>query len=85
LPARERLGGVLKHAAGFERFVGDEPTAWSDFFICRGRALTAFGQGGRDLETIAELKSLKSIAANKGLKWALPEIDAALAECGNQA
>ncbi|MFP6748630.1 MAG: adenylate/guanylate cyclase domain-containing protein, partial [Alphaproteobacteria bacterium] len=78
-------GGVLKHAAGFERFVGDEPTAWSDFFICRGRALTAFGQGGRDLEAIAELKSLKSIAANKGLKWALPEIDAALAECGNQA
>ena len=77
--------GVLKHAAAFESFVGDEPTAWSDFFIRRGRVLTAFGQGSRDIETIAELKYLNSIAVTKGLKWSLRGIDAALVAGGGKS
>ena len=75
--------GVLRHAIAFENYVAEEPTDWSDFYIRRGRTLTAFGRGKRDLEIIADLNELQNTATNNGLKSALPMLDAALAECGN--
>lgn len=79
----EDWDGVLRNAAAFESYVAEEPTDWSDFYIRRGRALTAFGRGKRDLEIVADLNDLHNTAANRRLKSALPMLDAALAECSN--
>jgi class 3 adenylate cyclase/tetratricopeptide (TPR) repeat protein len=72
---------VLRHATAFESYVADEPTDWTNFYIRRGRALTAIGSGSRNHETIAELNDLKIVATSIGLNEALSKIDTALAEC----
>jgi hypothetical protein len=51
-----------------------EPTPWSDFFVARGRALAAFGRGGRD---VAELARLSDEGKKLGLLIALTTIEAA--------
>ena len=75
---------ALRYAGAFETYVADEPTAWSDFHIRRGRALTAFGRGECNSEIIAELTNLRETAAAIGLNRARLAIDAALAAGGGK-
>ncbi len=69
---------VERYAEALEDFTSIEPLPRSDFFIARGRALAAFGRGGRDGATIDELRRLRGEAERIGLTIALPEIEAAL-------
>ena len=65
------------HATALEDFARAEPTPWSDFFVARGRALAAFGRGGRDAALVAELARLSDEGKKLGLLIALPTIEAA--------
>ena len=71
-------GEVERYAAALAEFTRSEPLPWSDFFIARGRALAAVGQGRRDAALIAELKRLRDEGERLGLERALPEIRSAL-------
>jgi hypothetical protein len=53
---------------------------WSDFVVARGRALAAFGRGGRDAALMAELSRLRDEGTHLGFLIALPAIEAACAE-----
>ena len=66
------------NAQALEDFTRAEPLPWSEFFIARGRALAAFGRGGRDAATIGEIRRLRDEAKRIGWNTALPEIEAAL-------
>ncbi|MCH8197417.1 MAG: adenylate/guanylate cyclase domain-containing protein, partial [Proteobacteria bacterium] len=70
---------ALEHyAAALEEYTRPEPLPWSDFFIARGRALAAVGQGRRDDELIAELHDLRDEAHRVGHKLPLRAIEDAL-------
>ena len=66
------------YTQALEDFARAEPLPWSEFFTARGRALAAFGRGGRDAATIDELRRLRDEAERIGWTTALPEIEAAL-------
>jgi len=74
----EDWGVAESYAQALEDFTRTEPLPWSDFFIARGRALTAFGRGGRDAATIDALRRLRDEAERIGWTTSLPEIEAAL-------
>jgi tetratricopeptide (TPR) repeat protein len=74
----EDWNSAESYAQALEDFTRAEPLPWSDFFIARGRALAAFGRGGRDAATIDELRRLRDEAERIGFMTALPEIEAAL-------
>ncbi len=59
-------------------YTRSEPLPWCDFFIARGRALAAFGQGRCDPEILAELRRLREEAERNGFTTALAALDAAL-------
>ena len=67
-----------RYAAALEEYTRPEPLPWSDFFIARGRALSAFGQGQRAEELVAELRDLRSQAQRTGLKLAQRALEDAL-------
>jgi tetratricopeptide (TPR) repeat protein len=67
------------YAQALEDYTRAEPLPWSDFFIARGRALAAFGRGGRDAATIDELRRLRGDADRTGWTTSLPALDGALA------
>jgi tetratricopeptide (TPR) repeat protein len=69
---------ALRHAAALEDFARDQPFAWTTFFVARGRALAAHGQGRRDAELVAELERLREEGKRYGFLVALPPIEAAL-------
>lgn len=69
---------VELYAAALEDYTRPEPLPWCDFFIARGRALAAFGQGRRGAETLAELRRLREQAERRGFMTVLPTLDAAL-------
>jgi len=71
---------VDRYADALEDFTRVEPLPWCDFFIARGRALSAYGRGQRDETTMEKLRRLHDEADRVGLMMALPEIDAALAD-----
>jgi len=75
----EDWGTAESYARALEDYTRAEPLPWSDFFIARGRALVAFGRGGRDATTIDELRRLRDQAQRVGWTTSLPEIEAALA------
>ena len=77
---KEDWDEVERYAAALEAFTSAEPLAWCDFYIARGRALTAFGRGNHDGATIRELERLRDEAERVGLNVALPEMESALAE-----
>jgi hypothetical protein len=52
---------------------------WIDYFIARGRALAAVGQGARDEKTLGEIARLRDVAEEVGSKIALPALETALA------
>ncbi|MEE8500818.1 MAG: hypothetical protein V3S27_09620, partial [Kiloniellales bacterium] len=66
------------YAQALEDFTRAEPLPWTDFFIARGRALAAFGRGGRDAATIDELRRLRAEAERIGFKTAMPALEKAL-------
>ena len=66
------------NAQALEDFTRAEPLPWSEFFIARGRALAAFGRGGRDAATIDALRRLRDEAKRIGWNTALPALDEAL-------
>jgi hypothetical protein len=69
---------VERYAEAMKAFTSIEPLPRTDFFIARGRALAAFGRGGRDGAMIDELRRLRDEADRIGLATALPALDGAL-------
>ncbi len=67
-----------RYASDLEDFTRNEPLPWSNFFIARGRALTAYGRGDRDKIIVEELHRLNKMAGQAGLRIAIPQIEAAL-------
>jgi len=74
-----RWDGVEKYAKMLEDYTSSEPLPWSDFFIARGRALAAFGEGKRDNDLLRELRRLRDEARRVGLNIALRDLEGALA------
>ncbi|MCZ6731347.1 MAG: AAA family ATPase [Gammaproteobacteria bacterium] len=69
---------VGRYAEALEDYTSAEPLPWSDFFIARGRALAAYGQGERTQSTMQELRRLRDEAERAGLTVALPKLEDAL-------
>jgi tetratricopeptide (TPR) repeat protein len=69
---------VERYATALEDYTRSEPLPWTDFFIARGRALAAFGRGGRDEATTVKLERLRDETERLGLKSGLPAIEKAL-------
>jgi tetratricopeptide (TPR) repeat protein len=72
-------GEVERYAAALEDFTRSEPLPWSDFFVARGRALAAVGEGRHDGALTAELERLRDEGERLGLATSLPSIQSALA------
>ncbi len=70
--------GVERYAAALEDYTRPEPLPLTDFFIARGRALAAHGQGGRGDATMAEIARLRDEARRVGLMLAVPALERAL-------
>ena len=70
---------VARYAAALEAYTRAQPLPWAEFFIARGRALAAVGQGARDAEALSALARLRDAAEEAGLKIALPALKTALA------
>jgi tetratricopeptide (TPR) repeat protein len=68
-----------RYADALAAYTREEPLPWSDFWIARARALDAHGRGARDAAATAELRRLRDFAAVRGIRLALPALDAALA------
>ena len=69
---------VDRYADALEDFTRPEPLPWCDFFIARGRALSAHGRGQGNETTMAKLRRLRDEADRVGFRMALRAIDAAL-------
>jgi len=80
----ENWDKVDRYASALEDYTQAEPLPWTDLFIARGRALSAFGRGRRDDTTILALQSVRDEARRMGLMSALPALEEALAlACGH--
>ncbi|NIM27597.1 MAG: tetratricopeptide repeat protein [Gammaproteobacteria bacterium] len=73
---------VEAYADALEDYTRAEPLPWSDFFIDRGRALAAFGQGSRAPATIKKLEDLRDQAHRDGFRATLPALEEALSRAG---
>ena len=69
---------VERYAQELEDITREEPLPWCDFFIARGRALAAFGQGSHSEVTVGELQRLYDEAHRVGLRVAVPALEEAL-------
>jgi tetratricopeptide (TPR) repeat protein len=72
-------GAVDRYGAGLAAFTEAEPLPWSKFFIERGRALADFGRGQRNDTMLGELRRLRNLAAQVGLKLSAEAIEQVLA------
>ena len=70
--------GVERYAAALEDFTRPEPLPWSNFFITRGRALAAWGQGRREQHLKAEIQHLCHEAERVNFLTASPALQEAL-------
>jgi tetratricopeptide (TPR) repeat protein len=77
-----RWDEARRHADALEEFARHEPFPWSTFFVARGRALAAHGEGRRDAELVTELERLREEGRRYGFLVALPPIEAALGMTG---
>ena len=68
-----------RYATRLEVYTREQPLAWPDFIIARGRALAAWGRGDRAPALVEGLTRLKTKAEQVGLRSAMPAIDQALA------
>jgi hypothetical protein len=58
---------VDRYARRLENYIREEPLAWPEFIVARGRALASWGRGKRDPDLAAELKRLRDTAVEVGL------------------
>ncbi len=65
---------VDRYANRLETYMREEPLAWPQFMIARGRALAAWGRGNREAELKAELRRLQDVAVETGLVLAAPAL-----------
>ena len=70
------------HACELEDYTRQEALPWSDFFVARGRALSAYGRGKRNSTLCVELSRLSADGERLGLLLALPAIERARATAG---
>lgn len=71
---------VERYSKRLEAYMHEQPLAWPNFIIARGRALAAWGRGNRDANLVAELTRLRDLAAKAGMKLATPELERVLSE-----
>lgn len=69
-----------RYAARLEAFTREQPLAWPDFMIARGRALATWSRGTRTDALMAEIRRLHDRAVQAGLKLAVPKLAHILAE-----
>ena len=69
---RENWSAVDRAADKLEEFTKPEPLPWTDFHICRGRAIAAWGRGNGCEQTVERLADLRKIRADTGMKIWLP-------------
>jgi tetratricopeptide (TPR) repeat protein len=69
---------VDRYAQALEEYTAAEPITRCKLFIDRGRVLADHGRGNRSPEVIQELRRLQEETSRAQLKFALPEIEAAL-------
>jgi tetratricopeptide (TPR) repeat protein len=69
---------ALAHADALERYTGDDPLPWSDFYIARGRALAANARDPRDPAARVMLAHLRRQARAIGFHVAATRIEDAL-------
>jgi class 3 adenylate cyclase/tetratricopeptide (TPR) repeat protein len=66
-----------RHAARLEAYTREQPLAWPDFMIARGRALAAWGRGTRTQELVTEIGRLTEVARRKGLRLSATDLERA--------
>jgi hypothetical protein len=71
-------GGVERYVAALEDFTRSESLPWCNFFIARGRALAAWGQGRREAHFVAEIQAPCNEAERVNISSALPALKDAL-------
>ena len=71
---------VERHAKRLEAYTHDQPLAWPDFMMARGRALASWGRGNRDADLVTELKRLRDVAVGAGMKLAASDLERVVAE-----
>jgi predicted ATPase len=64
-----------RYAARLETYTRAQPLPWSDFLICRGRALATWGRGVRSAAVLGEIQRLHDIAVERGLKPLASELE----------
>ena len=69
---------VDRYARALEEYTAAEPITCCKLFIDRGRVLADHGRGNRSPEVIQELRRLREETSRAQLKFALPELEAAL-------
>jgi len=69
---------ALRFADKLKDYTATEPLPWSDYFIRRGRALAAHGQGRRDDDKVEVLRDLHDEGERIGMRIALPALAEAL-------
>lgn len=67
------------YASRLESYTRNEPLPWANFLIAKGRTLAAWGRGERGAAIVAELRRLRTIAAERRLQLDLVELNRALA------
>ena len=67
-----------RYSSALEDFTKAEPLPWSDFFIARGRVLSAVGRRRWDAELKAEVQRLYSEAERANIAIAMPALKAVL-------
>jgi hypothetical protein len=71
---------VERYAQRLESYMREEPLAWPEFVIARGRALAAWGRERRDEDLTDELKHLLDVAQGAGLVLAAAALERAIPE-----
>lgn len=69
---------VERHALRLEAYTAEQPLAWSDFIIARGRALADWGKGVRSDELKQKIRALHTRAVQADWKRVLPALEEAL-------
>jgi class 3 adenylate cyclase/tetratricopeptide (TPR) repeat protein len=67
-----------RYANALEAYFGDEPSAWSDFIVARGRTLAELGRGKRGNAVISRIRDLHAVATRLRMKSELKGLTEAL-------
>jgi class 3 adenylate cyclase/tetratricopeptide (TPR) repeat protein len=74
----EEWDEVDRYAQALEDYTAADPIPRCQLFIDRGRALADFGRGNRSREVFEEIRRVHQEVSRVELKFAMPEIEAAL-------